>query len=426
MKILLVNSYDVGGAAKACIRLHDGILDEGISSKILFKNKNNDIKFSEKFDFELKKRNKAVKFKYFFKRVLIFLKILKIKESKENVYLNARRSELEFFSYPYSNFDITTSKLYKEADIINLHWVANFLDYESFFKKNKKPVVWTLHDMNPFTGGEHFTELSLGMDDLGLPKQRIITKNESKIFKENIEIKLRALKNVANLHIVVLCNWMKSEVEKSELFKNYKTHLIPNGVDTKIFKFRDKNFSREVLNIPLNKKVILFVADSIDNYRKGFLFLEKALNEFKTDDVILCAIGKNNDLLNKHNNIIKLGHINDERLMSMAYSAADVFVIPSLMDNLPNTILESVLCGTPVIGFPVGGIVDVVENGINGLITKEISVNSLVETIKLFFNTSNTYKKEIIINKAVKKYSQKVQSESYINLFERIYSDLNK
>jgi glycosyltransferase involved in cell wall biosynthesis len=106
--------------------------------------------------------------------------------------------------------------------------------------------------------------------------------------------------------------------------------------------------------------------------------------------------------------------------MSVVYSAADVFVIPSLMDNLPNTVLESLMCGTPVIGFPVGGIPDMIQNGENGFITEEISVNSLVNTINKFLDNPNCFNKVEIRNNAVKKYDQKVQSKKYIDLFESI------
>lgn len=426
MKVLLVNSYDVGGAAKACIRLHEGLIEKGIGTNILFKASQKNLPFTEQFKMLPKKRTIIYRIKLKVYRILKELRLLKSKPKilDNQSFINGRLSKLELFSYPNSNCDITESKLYKEADIINLHWVSDFLDYESFFEKNTKPVIWTLHDMNPFSGGEHFTEEFLGIDEEGFPVKRKVSKKEKEIFLEIIELKLNALKNVSNLHIVVLCNWMLNEVKKSELFKDYPIHLIPNGINTSVFKPREKVFSREVFNIPQNKKVILFVADSLGNNRKGFAFLEKAFQELK-EDVILCSIGKKNNSDYKFDNYLELGSIYDERLMSIAYSAADVFVIPSLMDNLPNTVLESIMCGTPIVGFPVGGILDVIDEGVNGLLTKNISVSSLVETLTLFLNTSNNFNKEIIRNNALKKYSQKVQSGSYIKLFTSIQENKN-
>jgi glycosyltransferase involved in cell wall biosynthesis len=162
-------------------------------------------------------------------------------------------------------------------------------------------------------------------------------------------------------------------------------------LDSEIFAPRDKNYSREVLNIPKDKKVILFVADSIDNNRKGFIFLKRAIEQLSDPNLVICAIGDKNNGLGVIDNVIELGTIYDERMMSIAYSAADLYVIPSLMDNLPNTVLESLMCGTPVVGFPVGGIHDMIQDGVNGFITEEISVDSLVKTLNKFLNNPSCF-----------------------------------
>ncbi len=420
MKVLIVNSYDTGGAAKACIRLHEGLLDKEIDSTLLFKAKQKNISNSAEFKKLLTKKTKIQRIKLKIYRILKELKITRPKSTKKQFTKAERHPNLEMFSFPNSSFDITDSKYYKEADIINLHWVAEFLDYETFFKKNTKPVIWTLHDMNPFSGGEHFTEEYLGINKKGLPIRRVVAENEKEIFLKNIELKLHALKGVSNLHIVVLCNWMKNEVKKNIIFKDYPIHLIPNGINTNIFKPREKAFSREILNIPQDKKVILFVSDSLNNNRKGFAFLVKAFEKLKIDDIFLCAIGKKNNLKHNYDNVLELGSIHDERLMSVAYSAADVFVIPSIMDNLPNTVLESIMCGTPVVGFPVGGIKDMIEEGVNGLLTKDISVASLVETLKFYISTSDNFNALEIRKRALEKYSQNEQALNYIHLFESV------
>ncbi len=421
MKILLVNTYDSGGAGSACLRLHSGLLQESIDSKVLLKAKQTQAPYTYKLKPILKRISTTLKTRRKFKGILIsfgFIKKRTIK--KKNTFIENRDKRLEFFTFPDSSFDITSSNLYEEADIINLHWVADFLDYKSFFKKNTKPVVWTIHDMNPFSGGEHYEEEYLGIDQNGYPIIRIVSEIEKKVFKKNIELKLEALNGVKNLHIVTLCKWMNKEVKKSVLFKNFPIHLIPNGIDTSVFKLIDKNYSRELLNLPLDKKIILFVADSIDNNRKGFSYLKKAFENLNNSNLVLCAIGHINEEIQVTDGIIELGFIKDENRMCTIYNAADVFVIPSLMDNLPNTVIESLSCGTPVIGFPVGGIPDMVQDGINGLLAKEISVNALVETINTFLNTMDSFDRDSIRTKAVMKYDLKIQANSYIDLFENI------
>lgn len=421
MKVLIVNTYDHGGAANACLRLHEGLLRNGVESSILFKNKQQNICNSQILIPTPPVRSQYQKVARKIYNVLRELKLVKKTPlSLEAVFLKDRNKELELFSFPHSNFDITSSKLYEEADIINLHWVAGFLDYETFFKKNNKPVVWTLHDMNPFTGGEHYEEIFLGIDEAGLPIQRIQTEEEIKVSSKNKALLNHILKNVNNLSVVAPSQWLANEAKKSEAYKDKPIKCIPYGLDSEIFKNRDRDYSRQLFNIPKGKKVILFVADSISNNRKGFIYLKTAFEKLERDDVLLCAIGNKNESLSTINNIMELGPMYDERLMSIAYSAADAFVIPSLMDNLPNTVLESLMCGTPVIGFPVGGITDMVQPGVNGLLTENISVDALLVSLNNFLDSLETFNREHIRRKAVAKYDLNIQATAYTHLFEDI------
>ncbi len=341
MKLLLINTSDVGGAGKACARLHLGLLNSGVDSKFLLANKRNN--HIESYTLEpLRDESLNGKIKNKFIKILRELKILKpLKKSDKELFLEKRKKGLELFSFPYSNYDITESELYKQADIINLHWVAGFMDYQSFFAKNKKPIVWTLHDMNPFTGGEHYIENYFGIDCKGFPVKRVFTTEEKEQFKKILDIKKKALSGVKNLHFVTLCDWMTNELKQSDFFSRFPIHCIPNGIDSNVFNIRDKNYSRELLSIPLDKKIILFVADLINTNRKGFEFLLRAIKKIEQKDVLLFVIGHKNEKLERFDNIIQYGMVNDERLLSSIYSSADVFIIPSLMDNLPNTVLES-------------------------------------------------------------------------------------
>ncbi|MBZ9787856.1 glycosyltransferase [Psychroflexus sp. CAK57W] len=421
MKVLLVNTYDRGGAASASLRLHTGLVQDGIDSKVLLKNKQKKTPQTYTLQPQIKKLTTSQKIARKLKNILRTYGVLKKKPIPAKVtFMKNREKGLEFFSFPDADFDITSSQLYQEADIINLHWVADFLDFKSFFKKNTKPIVWTLHDMNPFTGGEHYEEEFLGMDKSGYPLKRIMSIAEKKISNENVKIKKQALDGVNNLTIVTPSVWLAEQARKSEVLNSMPIQCIPNGLDSEVFKPRDKNYSKSLLNIPENKKVILFVADSINNNRKGFVFLKQAFQQLQMDNVVLCAIGNKTEAFESIGDILELGPINDERLMSAAYSAADVFVIPSLMDNLPNTGLESLMCGTPVIGFPIGGIPDMIQDGENGLLAKEISVKALVESLNTFLNTVDNFDRKSIRDKAVAKYDMKIQANAYIDMFEHI------
>lgn len=423
MKVLIINTYDTGGAANACIRLHQGLLNQKIDSNLLLLHKTKDLQNSHQFN---RKKPKSLPFFLKMKRGLANkLNISKPKLSEEELFLRQRERSLEMYSFPNSNHNITQSKLYQEADIINLHWVAGFLDFESFFKKNTKPVVWTLHDMNPFLGGEHYKEINHGITSLGTPRKRNISDVEKFLSRKNLKLKISVLSKVENLTIVSPSVWLKAEAQSSELFKNRIIQVIPYGLNTKLFTIRNPKFGRELFNIPSHKKVILFVADSIQNNRKGYIYLKRALENLNSSDVILCSLGKGAPKFDSHLEMMHLGHINDDRFLSVVYSLADVFVIPSLMDNLPNTVLESLLCGTPVIGFPIGGIRDMISQGNNGILTSEVSVNSLQNTIEIFLFQKVKWSKEKIREQAVLNYDQSVQAKKYIDLYTEIINASN-
>ncbi len=422
MKVLIVNTTDKGGAANSCERLHNGLLALNIDSKVVLKSKQNNWPNSFRYAVVLPK-SKFLNALYKIKRKFVEI-IYDFRNRKQIEFLIRRSPDLSKFSFPNTTIDITQCRRYIDADIINLHWVANFLDYTSFFQKNNKPVIWTLHDMNPFSGGEHYEEIYEGVDSNGAPQKRKPNEDEKKIILSNLKLKKGALANVNNLTIVAPSQWLAKEARKSELFKEFPVICIPNGLDSEMFKPRNKSFSREMLGVDKDKKVILFVADSVNDKRKGFEFLLRAIDKLVRNDIVLCAIGELKSYEKPSCPIVELGYIKDERMMSLAYSAADVFVIPSLMDNLPNTVLESLMCGTPVIGFPVGGIPEMIKHGENGLLTKSISVDDLVETINIYLDSSDSFDRQKIRENAMNLYDQKIQATKYSQLFESILNNV--
>lgn len=414
---------DRGGAANSCIRLHQGLLVCNAQSKLLIKYKSEQSSnIAECYQF-INSNNR-----YLHLPLRLASKLLKIIRQKDPVlfnkkYLSTRPKALELFSFPYSESDITKSPLYKEADIINLHWVTQFLDYPSFFKKVKKPVVWTLHDMDPFLGGEHYSEQYLGIDGNGKPIARKISDKEKKIFKMIIGIKKDCLKNIENLCVVCPSKWLQNEAQNSEVLGRFKVHHIPYGFDSNIYKTMNRNFSREFLGISQDADVVLFVADSNQRFRKGFGFLLKALENLKNKNILLCFVGKKDSNVKYDIPVLEIGHVKDERFLSLIYSAADVFIIPSIEDNLPNTAIESLLCGTPVIGFSTGGIPEIVRHGINGYICSEKSTTALSNTISVFLSSRFNFNAEAIRKDALSKYDLKIQAKAYIELYQSIINN---
>ena len=393
MNILLVNTIDSGGAAKACIRLHKGLLKAGISSKILFlKQSDSEIEASYKLYGDRKMFSQ-------------------LKDAQHKLY-GSRNHKVKklpksggLFTFPHSSHRLSQHPLIKWADVVNLHWVSQLINYSTFFKKVKKPVVWTLHDMNAFSGGYHFKT--------GFPVDAY-----RQLIKANLNAKKTALKQVEKLQVVTPSEWLGKVSQNSEVFKGFPHAVIPNGIDTSIFRPYDKSFARNVFGLPTDKKVILFVAHATSDKRKGIAYLQKAFEQHLPDNVALAVLGGKTQDLNLSNQIYKLGKIHDERLMALAYSAADLFVIPSLEDNLPNTVVESICCGTPAVGFEIGGVPDMVKNELNGFLVKEINAEALARNILKALDFP--FDKKTIREDAVNRFDDALQAKNYTALFQQL------
>lgn len=438
MNILHVNTSDRGGAGNASVRLHLGLLEQSIDSHLLVRSDSKGVPNCSVFTpkppvKQVPSWSERVKNKLH--RLAVELRLSDprppvdpdelAERQRRRAFLSSRPKGLSWFSYPDTDIDIMESEAYQQADIIHLHWVADFLDWELFFSKNTKPVVWTLHDQNAFLGGQHVNERFLGIDDLGRPIPRRMSLDEEREESHILQMKRQALLNARNIHIVSPSTWMKREAEESDLLGRFVHYHIPNHFPSSIFRPLDQRACRDVLGLPKDLKIVLFVADSMDVSLKGFNFLLKAfheLSESNGSDILLCSVGKwSESMADGGLKTINLGHIQDERLMAIAYSAADVFVIPSLEDNLPNTMIESILCGTPVIGFPTGGIVDAIgEQYGNGYICEEISVESLKKTILKFLKENDAFDRKSIAANAAKKYTGTAITSQYLKLYQQI------
>lgn len=410
MKILLVNTFDRGGAGIACRRFHEGLMNIGVSSDLLVRERSKKLPHVHAF-----MPSESERMKLRARRILFELRLAShpVKNSREvwkEKFISKLPEGAEYYSFPDTRFDITETDVYKQADLIHLHWVADFLDYESFFRKNTKPLVWTLHDMAPFKGGKHYEEKHLQFSDAA-----------KDVEKKNLEIKKAALSSVKNLNVVTPSRWLGSLSSKSEVLGKFPHSVISNGVDANIYKPLDKNFARDVLGIPRDRTAIVFVADNLNNARKGFSLLTSAISALGDNKALLCAIGAGDSTL--PSNVMSLGRIDDERLMAIAYSAADVFVIPSLEDNFPNTVVEAHMCGTPIIGFPTGGIKEMIDNNVDGLLCTEVGVESLRRTIEKFIQNPTVFDRQQIHRNALAKYELIGQTKKYLELYNTILSN---
>lgn len=417
MKILHLNTYDQGGAAIAAIRLHNALLKQSIDSSMLFLYKTyNYVSNSYGFEDHLKINPGFMKRQY--KR---FKKKLLLKYTHQ--YINGQKLKnklqgFEIFSFNPCDFDITTQKIYQEADIIHLHWIAGFVDYR-FFQKNKKPVIWTLHDMNPFTGGCHYSNgcKKYITECKNCPQlQGTINSNNSFIDQEYKEAFL-----VGQTHVITApSQWLMNCSSESRLFGSFRNIYIPNCLDINTYKPLDKLFSRTALNLPLQKKILLFVSANVENKRKGFDLLHNAITQINEPDIHLCAIGGGKIASEYESRITFIDKISDERLMALAYSAADAFILPSREDNLPNTMIEALACGTPVIAFPVGGMLDVIKTGFNGIFCKELSTEGLIDAIIEFIKIGDQFDSAAIRKYIWQNFNENLVVGEYTKLYRTI------
>lgn len=225
------------------------------------------------------------------------------------------------------------------------------------------------------------------------------------------------------LHIVALCRWMLELVKDSPLLSQFPVTLIPNGVDLEEFAPRDRRLAREVLGIPQGAQVVMFISDDVTNRRKGSSLLLQALSGLmQAHDLFLVSVGKGKLPVTGLIPCLHMGHVNNDRWLSLIYSAADVFVIPSLQDNLPNTVLESMACGTPVIGFAVGGIPDMVRAGVTGLLVPPYDVDGLCVAISDLLRDPARLAamRDHCRRIAVEEYSRELQVRRYSELYKSL------
>jgi Glycosyltransferase len=351
---------------------------------------------------------------------------------------NAVKISLEFESYISAGIarifgEVLNRKLSRKAkkeidnaDIIHIHNLHGYyVNYESlinYIAKKDKKVIWTLHDTWTFTGRCAFTfgcekwKLGCGScNNLNIyPATKSDLSNKLWLKKKKLFTKLNKEKTI----FVTPSEWLKSLVEESFL-KEYKVEVINNGVEKSDFLQSDRTMLKREFNLPLDKKIILFVAADPNDNRKGIKYILDILDKVE-EDIVFVSIGKKIDILNDR--LIQLGYISNRKDIYKIYRASDVFVIPSLDDNFPTTVLEALANGIPVVGFDTGGIKEQIVNGENGYIIEKYSVKNLQDEIidKLMKSQELKNKERIILAIFNEKYEIEKFKKNYLNLYNEI------
>ena len=418
MRVVHLCTNDFGGAAVAAINLHESLIAQGVESDLLTlgRTRNDVIRHHAVDPFSLGSTRLLNQARYKARRALERAGLVEDRSiGADNRNLQSRPPGREIFSLPYSFFDADLHPLVQRSDIVHLHWVSRgMIGCDRFFARCKKPVAWTLHDMNPFTGGCHHADECDGF-----------TSDCSNCPQLADRAKARAYWNVKQqgisrhpkdlLALVAPSEWLAERARRSTILAGRDCQVIPNGFDTARFKPVRRSDARAALGLPAEGRIILFSAFDAANPRKGLSLLLRALEG--RDDMILVSMGHRIPALAGRSNAISTGHLGDPARIALHYAAADLFVLPSLAENLPNTISESLLCGTPVCAFHVGGIPEQID-GTNGALVAPGDVIALGATIDACLNRA--WDREAIAVNAARCYDRDLVASAY----RRQYSEL--
>lgn len=420
MKVTLVNTYaSFGGASIAAQRLHEALNScTRVQSRWLVQ-ESGDHRHAEGF------------------AQSGFSKLLakgRIYGDRLRFILHEKNKQVRFaFTPAHYGANITRHASITSADIIHLHWITNgFLSPQSLLQLAAlgKPVVWTLHDMWAFTGGCHYAGSchaytqscgqcpylrSPGPVDLS----HSLHKQKARIYPQ--------LKPT----IVTCSAWLKSMAKASSLLQNFEIINIPNPISTEVYTPAPKAEMRKQLKLHPDKLYLLFVAHNITDQRKGFHLLLEALHRLKslhpewTEHLELLIMGNPpKEKLDLPFASRWTGYLKDEKLKISYYQAASAFIIPSLEDNLPNTIMESLACGTPAIGLPTGGIPEMIDSGQNGILALESSAEPLSRAIETFIlqKDQHSHMEAGARAKTLKEYAYPVVAQKYLEVYNSLYS----
>lgn len=418
LKVVHLNTYDGnGGAGRACMRLNQALLSQGVDSKIIVH-----YKFGKNPKVKTFNSNAIQKA---YTAATIILERVRAKR-----YLKPLSRTP--FSFTWFGRSVVHHPDVKDADIIHLHWINHgFLNppHIAEIAKLNKPVVWTFHDSNAFTGGCHVRyTCDHYMRQCG-NCPLLIDASENDMSHKIWQQKRNAY-NVLDFTIAAPSSWMQASVKNSSLMQGKAVFQLPNTLETDIFKPADKKQAKTKVGLPTDKFIFLSgFMPSRKDLHKGTQYLLESLELLKqrlgadADKVELVIFG-NRDTEGVPDFPFKtsfLGTINNDEQLAQCYAAADAFLIPSLEDNLPYTVMESLACGTPVIAFTTGGIPDMVQHEYNGYLATYRSAESFADGMGWIIKHPEKDQLDKQARQAVMdSFSEEVIAKKHIRLYENL------
>jgi glycosyltransferase involved in cell wall biosynthesis len=379
MNILIININDkIGGAGIASYRLFEALRSIGVNCRMLVMNK------SSNEDEVIPLHNR-----YFQSFNILRSRLDKIEIIRYRSYDNS------IFSPSIIKSPNLISKINElRPDLIHLHWIAGGMLKLEELKDIKIPIVWSLHDMWPFTGGCHY--------DNGCGRF-INSCGKCPILGSDIENDLsrkvhkRKIDNYPNVVLIGLSKWIQNSAKSSSIFKKNKIVNLPNTINTGRFKRKKPEFFPKIMEFSKYKKIILFGAmDSTSDKRKGFKELVESIKLLDKEKYQFVVFGSNDKIIDEDIDMVTIGKVHDEQLLIELYSLSDVMIVPSLQENLSNVIMESMSCGTPVVAFDIGGNSDMIQHKKNGYLAKPFNHFDLAIGVETVIDNKDIYSKNAI------------------------------
>lgn len=413
MRVLIVNTSEkTGGAAVAANRLMEALKNNGVKAKMLVRDKE-----TEQITVAKLPGSWRQQLHFLWERLVIFFHL---KFSREHLF------EIDIAN---AGADITRLREFKEADVIHLSWInQGMLSLKSIRKiiNSGKPIVWTMHDAWVATGICHYTRgcnrfVSRCADCRLLPNGGSSDDLAAKTWQ-----KKKKLFADSGIHFVACSHWLEGEAKRSSLLTGQSITSIPNPIDTHVYRPMPKQEALKSAGLPEGKKIILFVSQRVTTQRKGMHYFVEAIDKMVAanaklkEDTAIAILGGHVEEMEEQLAlpVFPLGYVNDERKIVAVYNAADVFVLPSMEDNLPNTIMEAMACGVPCVGFRIGGIPEMIDHQKNGYLAQAGNADDLAAGISWVLDIADREElAKAALHKVATNYSQQIVAMKYIDVY---------
>ena len=411
MKVLILSTSDrCGGAAIAANRLCMALRKNGVEATMLVRDKSTDNPAVA--------RLRVGRWAFRWERLRI---LLANGLSLKNLFLT---------DLACAGGSVTDTEAFRQADVVHLHWVnQGYLSLGELGKilRSGKRIVWTLHDQWPTTGVCHYSascdHYLTGCDKC--PQMRGTM--AARVFRRKQRVYAQA-----PITFVGCSQWIARLASQSPLVRGHRVACVPNPLPQKVFAPMNQQSARMVHNLPLDMRLILFSAFKITDERKGFRYLAEALQMIQDTPipVALVVVGQHAERLvsllppavGEWGGVFTIPYVSDERLMASLYAAADVFVTPSLQDNLPNTIAEAMSVGTPCVGFAVGGIPEMIDHQVNGYVARYCDAQDLAAGIE--YCLTKDMRAEAA-QKAAQTYNESRVAQQYLDIYRQAPEEIS-